>query len=479
MFKIGGGATKGAQQTQKKQSTQTWHTDFKFPACGPTGQFDEESDEDEDDAVERHLVALEGVVESILGQRRKMEDSCTVIDYLGQVCPELQKELEETMDCGRIFSFYGVFDGHAGHRASRLLKILFHENIFKNPLFRERKIEEGLHASFYDVDRLILEQGREGKWKDGACAVSAIVLDDYLYVANAGDSECVLGRRRRKRKHIVQAESNVYPTPEERDHPDWTNMAPFPTPGHDAIIVSKAHKTSDPEEQKRVLDAGGIISFGRMFGDLAVARAFGDSEYKMPLAAADYISVEPCIRQVPMDEYDEFIIMASDGIWDKLTAQEAVDMVSKYLEQKVRSGRPVAFAPPPPETPLAMDAVQTPYNSSLNPVTTAEEDEDSGDEKEEAPPPPPASKRLQMMKGMPLGGGGGGGGDGDDGGMKKLTRNKKTKFSNTSKLNQLPLEEIKSKKEHIASMLINEALDRGSKDNCTCVVVFFQWEEVN
>ena len=201
----------------------------------------------------------------------------------------------------------------------------------------------------------------------------------------------------------------------------------------------------------------------------------------MPLAEADYISVDPHVRQVPLDEYDEFIIMASDGIWDKIDAQEAVDMVSRYLEQKVRSGRPVAHAHPPPETPLAMDAVQTPYNSDLNAPDEppAGEDEDSGDEKEEALPAAPAGKsnRMQMMKNMKLGGGMPTGPGGAGGEEKRLVKNKKSKFSNTSKLNQLPLEEIKSRKRHICAQLINESLDRGSKDNCTCVVVFFQWEE--
>lgn len=73
--------------------------------------------------------------------------------------------------------------------------------------------------------------------------MAAVVVDDYMFVANCGDSECVLGRRRRKRSHIIPAESAVYPSVEERDHPDWLNMAPFPSPGHDAILVSKVSST--------------------------------------------------------------------------------------------------------------------------------------------------------------------------------------------------------------------------------------------
>jgi serine/threonine protein phosphatase PrpC len=271
-----------------------WHTDFKFVAGG--GQVEEDSEDDEDEP-ERHVVALEGVVESILGQRRKMEDACVVIDYLHLVCPELSSYLETNMDCGRNFSFYGVYDGHAGYRAARILKQTLHSHLFKNPLFTQRKVDEAIRTTFYDVDRTILEKGREEKWKDGACAVAAIVIDDYLYVGNAGDSECILGRRRRRRKHLPQNEQDVYPTEQERDFPDWLDMAPFPSPGHDAIVVSKAHKTTDPEENKRVVDAGGMITFGRLFGDLAVARAFGDSEYKVgafiscPLFLLFYFSI--------------------------------------------------------------------------------------------------------------------------------------------------------------------------------------------
>ena len=141
------------------------------------------------------------------------------------------------------------------------------------------------------------------------------------------------------------------------------------------------------------------------------------------------------MRQVPLDEYDEFIIMASDGLWDKVSAQEAVDMVSKYLEQKVRSMRPVAHAPPPPGTPLAMDAVQTPYNNDLD----LPKDEENA----------------------------------------RLKKQNPTKFKMTAKLNQLSLEERRSKKKQISAQLINEAMERGSQDNCTVIVVFFQWEETN
>ena len=152
MFKLPG-------KTQKKGAApQSWHPDIKFPAdCGYSGQF-EEGESDEECGTERHLVALEGVVESVLGQRRKMEDTCTVIDYLGLEAPELEEQVNKAMSCGRNVSFYAVYDGHAGHRASGMLKKVLHEHILLNPLFHERKVEEALQDSFVAVDKAILEQ---------------------------------------------------------------------------------------------------------------------------------------------------------------------------------------------------------------------------------------------------------------------------------------------------------------------------------
>lgn len=64
----------------------------------------------------------------------------------------------------------------------------------------------------------------------------------------------------------------------------------------------------------------GTVVFGRLFGDLGVSRAFGDKDYKVPAAAADYMSVEPHYRSVTLRPgEDEFFVLACDGLWDKMT----------------------------------------------------------------------------------------------------------------------------------------------------------------
>lgn len=67
---------------------------------------------------------------------------------------------------------------------------------------------------------------------------------DNLYVSNAGDSRSVLCR----------------------------NEKPYP--------MSEDHKPDNTDEKKRISDAGGFVSEGRVNGNLNLSRAMGDLEYK-------------------------------------------------------------------------------------------------------------------------------------------------------------------------------------------------------
>jgi protein phosphatase 1L len=60
------------------------------------------------------------------------------------------------------------------------------------------------------------------------------------------------------------------------------------------------------------------VSYGRVLGELGVTRAFGDINYKHPhnKGNADFVSVQPHIKVIDLQPCDEFLIMASDGLWD-------------------------------------------------------------------------------------------------------------------------------------------------------------------
>ena len=140
-----------------------------------------------------------------------------------------------------------------------------------------------------------------------ACAV--LILNDTIYIANAGDSRCVLC-----------------------------------TQNGTARALSRDHKAIEPTERKRIEDAGGKIRSGRVMGVLGVARSFGDIEFKRTADTkkmyweqdfkSDLISAMPEIRKHKIDPRDEFLIIASDGVWDVMKSNKwATNFIRRQLEK--------------------------------------------------------------------------------------------------------------------------------------------------
>lgn len=132
-------------------------------------------------------------------------------------------------------------------------------------------------------EALPFEYGKPG-FSSGTTAIVALIRDNVLYVANIGDSRCVISRE------------------------------------GTAIDMSEDHKPEDELEMQRIKLAGGsITSDGRINGGLNLSRAFGDHFYKenaeLP-QKGQMIIAEPDIRTIDLDpKKDEFVFLACDGIW--------------------------------------------------------------------------------------------------------------------------------------------------------------------
>ena len=61
-----------------------------------------------------------------------------------------------------------------------------------------------------------------------------------------------------------------------------------------------------------------------MNGNLAMSRAMGDN------AESPYVNSNPDVTKGKFTE-DKFIIIASDGLWDVMSSQEAVDFVMRNM----------------------------------------------------------------------------------------------------------------------------------------------------
>jgi len=112
-----------------------------------------------------------------------------------------------------------------------------------------------------------------------------------LFVANAGDSRCVLAV---ERGGTLKARR-----------------------------LSRDHKPDDEDEKQRIEENGGTVSGGRVRNDVAhssinMSRALGDMDFKMPLnqAPGDHITWEPFMSPtINIDQNTRFLIVASDGLW--------------------------------------------------------------------------------------------------------------------------------------------------------------------
>ncbi|CAH0493672.1 unnamed protein product [Peronospora farinosa] len=126
--------------------------------------------------------------------------------------------------------------------------------------------------------------------------------------------------------------------------------------------LSNDHKPSRQDEAQRIRDTGGFVIHGRIMGELAVSRAFGDAPFKtfdLPeppkedvdsKPRSDYDSQELPVNPndilkgplvIPTPEFTiteltgdcEFVMLASDGLYDVLKDQEAVDFMRQKIVQ--------------------------------------------------------------------------------------------------------------------------------------------------
>lgn len=102
-----------------------------------------------------------------------------------------------------------------------------------------------------------------------------------------------------------------------------------------AIEMSKDHRPCCVNEKIRIESSGGYVDDGYLNGMIAVTRALGnwhieglkEGEKGGPLIA------EPELKLITLTKEDEFLIIASDGIWDVFRSQNAVDFVRRLLQE--------------------------------------------------------------------------------------------------------------------------------------------------
>ena len=208
---------------------------------------------------------------------------------------------------------FEIFDGHGGDEMSTYLQNNLAKIYKQNLLLNKGNIILSLKNAFHDADDEMRGQlNIEGLGSTGTLVhiVKNSFSDELVvYSANVGDSRVSLISP----EHIIR--------------------------------LSYDHRTSDEKEKKRILESGMDIIDERICGTLMLTRIFGNYEYKEENDEKNNdnnkgLICEPFISKINIDSNieNQFLIIASDGIWDILTEEDMQKIIQKYQDtQKICS----------------------------------------------------------------------------------------------------------------------------------------------
>lgn len=240
-------------------------------------------------------------VASVCGRRREMEDAVAVH-------PFFFRQQTEFSSIG--YHYCGVYDGHGCSHVAMRCRERLHELVREELEADDSDWEKSMSRSFtrMDLEAVALNGGGTANCRCelqrpecdavGSTAVVSILTPEKIVVANCGDSRAVLCRNGK------------------------------------AIPLSSDHKPDRPDELDRIQAAGGRVIYWdgpRVLGVLAMSRAIGDNYLKPYVISKPEVTVTDRVKQ------DEFLILASDGLWDVVSNETACNVVRMCLKRKVNS----------------------------------------------------------------------------------------------------------------------------------------------
>lgn len=215
------------------------------------------------------------------------------------------------------WGIYGVFDGHGpyGHDVSSFVHDTLPGVFVRDPNFKDDPVTALNHA-FPKTQTLCQRAADKGKFDcslSGTTATVVMVRDGHTYAAHVGDSRAVIASADSEGKLVAR------------------DLCPDHKPEHEA-------------EKKRIQASGGqvrrlegdvphrVFVKGKMYPGLAMSRSLGDT-----VAASAGVTSNPEVSKTALKPNDRLILVCSDGVWEFITSQEAVDLVSKFPPNKVQS----------------------------------------------------------------------------------------------------------------------------------------------
>ncbi|KAL3820067.1 hypothetical protein ACJIZ3_005972 [Penstemon smallii] len=268
------------------------------------------------------------------GQHVHGEFSMAVIqaNSILEDCSQLESGPMSSVESGPQGTFVGIYDGHAGPEASRFIGNRLFENIktIHDAEFTSDNQEmsaDVIKSAYLATEEEFISMVRN-QWEIkphiasvGSCCLVGVICSGLLYIANAGDSRVVLGRLDKAEKEVKAVQlSTEHNASLESVREELQSLHP-----DDPQIVVLKHK---------VWRVKGIIQVSRSIGDAYLKKSeFNRApilpKFRLPEPFEKPILLaEPSILVQKLYPEDQFLIFASDGLWEHLTNQEAVDFVN-------------------------------------------------------------------------------------------------------------------------------------------------------
>ncbi|PCD29360.1 hypothetical protein AU210_011898 [Fusarium oxysporum f. sp. radicis-cucumerinum] len=256
--------------------------------------------------------------------------------------------------------YAGVYDGHAGWATSKVLRaalVPYVSNALSSvtPTSSNELVDDAIKKAFVRLDDRIFRNAQEAL-ESGQDQGSAAVI---IAVAPAIAGSCAL-------LTMYEPKTSTLRTAVAGDSRAVRGMWSPNTSKYEVDVLSKDQTGFNQDEVERLdKEHPGEIKdminteSGRLFG-MAITRAFGDHRWKWS---------EELIRKVKDDFYgtaprpnaktqpymtarpevttrkiqtEDFVILASDGLWDMMSNEDAVSCVSRWLVAK-KNGKPEPF----------------------------------------------------------------------------------------------------------------------------------------
>jgi len=309
------------------------------PAAGnQNGEQEAEDDQDynplTEDEVNARIVCSNKAELFKLGKKSGITLRFAYLSQRGYYPEDLYKANQDAFKVVPNFNgnedeiFFGVFDGHGvdGDSCSYFVR----DNIEQELKIQMQKypndFEKAYKESFVAVNMKMHEQEFDDSMS-GTTAIGAFFKGTQFTVANIGDSRAVVGEKKGKR--VIAYSLSIDQTPYRADERERVKASGAVVMSCDQLEGIVPYHENWGVNLGEELDNGGdpprVWAPGKSFPGCAFTRSIGDS-----VAESIGVTAEPELLRKELTEEDQFVVLASDGVWEFLTNQSVADMILKF-----------------------------------------------------------------------------------------------------------------------------------------------------